>query len=233
VDKRSVVNVFVATAPDAVSVPDLTGKTPQEAQTLLAAQNLTLDPNQPTEETDQDNLVGKVTSQNPTAGQKVSKGSAVSIKIGKAPDLVPITDTTGQTFDTAKGNLTALGFVVQRSDVDSAAPADQVVDQSPKTGKAKKGATITLSVSKGNQIKMPDLTGMTKSDAQRALQNAGWSGQITYQDQQVDSRDQDGKVQGQQPQGGTSIAKNQPVTVLIGRYNGGGGSITFPTFPTR
>jgi hypothetical protein len=115
-------------------VPDVRGKTLEEATKALADVGLTVAPGPQPVETDDQTLVGKVADQNPPAGQSVQAGSPVTLSIGKGPDTVTVPDLTRQKFDTAKANLEGLGFQVQREDVSSNEPEGTVVDQSPKGG---------------------------------------------------------------------------------------------------
>ena len=62
-------------------------------------------------------------------------------------DTTPVVE--GLSIDEAEADLVAQGFKTSVVRVASDEPADTVVDQSPATGKARKGAEVQLSVSKG------------------------------------------------------------------------------------
>ncbi|MEU5691083.1 Stk1 family PASTA domain-containing Ser/Thr kinase [Actinosynnema sp. NPDC020468] len=226
VDKFSKVSVRVGTNPEQVAVPDLKGLNAQAAQEKLGS-DLSLSPNQETIEVDDDSLVGKVAEQNPAAGTKVGKGSAVTVKIGKAPDKVTLPDVTDTDVDQAKANLENLGFKVQTKDVDSAKEQGTVLDQNPPAGKVAKNSVVTLSVSKGNQLTMPDLTGLSESQARGRLNQLGWTGDLSQTGTEaVQDPSQNGKIRSQSVQQGQPLAKNQRITVVVGEFRVGGPTTT-------
>ncbi|HEU5473157.1 MAG TPA: Stk1 family PASTA domain-containing Ser/Thr kinase [Actinophytocola sp.] len=215
VKKSDKILLTVGAPPQKVNVPDVTGKTVEEATKLLQDAQLTVAPNPGQVETEDPKLVGKVAEQNPPGGQTAQAGTQVTLSLGKAPDTVNVPDLTGQKFDTAKTNLEGLGFKVERKDVSSAEPEGTVVDQSPKSGKARKGTTITLSVSRGDQqqIKMPDLVGRSVADARNILQSLGWDGDLNFRP--FNDPPDNALVVGQNPQPNSDIDRNQDITLTV------------------
>ncbi|MFI6098307.1 Stk1 family PASTA domain-containing Ser/Thr kinase [Lentzea sp. NPDC051213] len=221
VAKGSNVTIFVGSPPGEATVPDLKGKTPQEAQALLDK-----DPNgfklqQSPEgiEVDDTKLENKVAAQNPEVGLKLKKGGTITIQLGKAPDKQNVPNVVNSDLNDARQTLEGSGFKVNVEQVDSAKPQNQVISQTP-TGntKAAKDTTVTLRVSKGNQIEMPDLTGLSDKDAEAKLKAAGWNGNFNIQEQAVGNPSQDKKVLSQQPTKGTAITKGSTVTVTVGKF---------------
>lgn len=103
--------------------------------------------------------------------------SAVSITVGTGPEQVRVPDVTGQREEVARPNIEGAGFVVQITEIDSGLPKEQVVSADPTGGtSATKGSTVTLRVSNGSQVAMPDLTNKTVSEALSTLRAAGWAG---------------------------------------------------------
>jgi beta-lactam-binding protein with PASTA domain len=230
VDRGSTVNVSVGANPQSVAVPDLTDMTPQDAQAALAQHGLQLSPTVQQQSVDDPTKVGKVVSQNPPAGQPVAKGTAVTITVGKPPDLVFVTDYTGQTQDVATSNLQAQGFKVSIRQVSSNQPRGTVVDQSPKNTKAPKGTQVQLTVSNGDQlITMQDITGMTPEAAKAKLQSLGWNGTLQVTNIPITDLSQNGKIVDQQQAAGSQITKDQTINVTVGRF----GTVTTTTSSTR
>ncbi|MFS8100382.1 Stk1 family PASTA domain-containing Ser/Thr kinase [Lentzea alba] len=220
VQKGSQVTIFVGAPPGEGTVPDLKGKSPQEAQQILDK-----DPNgfklqQSAEgiEVDDTKLEGKVAAQNPETGLKLKKGGTITIQLGKAPDKQNVPNVVGDDLEDAKQTLEGSGFKVSVETIDSAKPQNQVVSQTP-TGnsKAAKDTTVTIRVSKGNQIEMPDLTGLSAKDAEEKLRATGWNGNFNVQDQTVQNPAQDKKVISTAPAKGTQITKGSAVTVTVGK----------------
>ncbi|KAA2263738.1 Stk1 family PASTA domain-containing Ser/Thr kinase [Solihabitans fulvus] len=219
VDKRSAVDIYVATAADAVPVPNLTGKTLAEAGQALTAVGLTLDPAQPqTEDVTDDTLIDKVSSQSPSASASVTKGTAVTVKIGKQTKIA-VTDYTGQSYDSAQGGLTAVGLLPKKVEVDSDKPIGTVVDQNPKSGKLAKGGTVTLQVSRGPKLTMPNIKGMTVQDAKDMLANQGWTGSFTQGTKQTTDPNQNGLISDQGLPVGTPLTKDQAIPITVYQFN--------------
>ncbi|WP_436493027.1 Stk1 family PASTA domain-containing Ser/Thr kinase [Actinokineospora sp. HUAS TT18] len=229
VKKNDQVTIKVGASPSKIPVPDLTGKTKDEAAAELAKVNLQLAPAVEEQVTEKPEEIGKVIDQSPAGGQSVTVGTQVKLTIGKGPDTVEVPNLVGQDYDTAASNLTNLGFKPQRRDVSSEQPVNKVVNQSPKSGKLKVGSTITLEVSNGDKIEldMPDLEGMSPTEADKALKALGWTGQINTQEVMTNDPDKVGKIIDQQPNFGQKLDKDQTVNVVVGRKPG----VTIPTQP--
>ncbi|GHF10163.1 serine/threonine protein kinase [Amycolatopsis deserti] len=233
------ITLFIGRAPANVAVPNLLGKTQEEAEALLNQAGLLLDPNVQQVDVDDEDQYGKVQSQNPNANAQIAQGSTVAIKVGKTPNMVEVTDYTGQQYDVAKAGLEALGFKVSKQEADSDQPEGQVLNQKPNAGQQREGSTVTLTVSNGSQqkISMPDLRGLTQNEALQRLQQLGWDGQVNYQADKLSDEDMDGKVTGSVPTAGTQITKSETITLLIGESNSGGGgggdNTTSPTSSPR
>ncbi len=222
VRKTDKITLRVGAQPDKVIVPDVKGLTVEEATKKLTEAKLAVAPNPQPIEVEDEKLIGKVADQSPPATQSVQAGSQVTLSIGKAPQQVSVPDLTGQMVDKAKANLEGQGFKVETKEVSSDQPAGTVVDQSPKSGKAKPGTTITLSVSKGDQqkIKLPDLTGMTPDQARDTLRQRGWTGQLNVVEETTANPNEVGKITDQELPEGTDIARDDTVSVRVGKRVG-------------
>lgn len=218
VAENSTVTLNVGKGPDMVQVPDLTGKTVEEATALLQQAHLTLASNQEQRVVDDPNQVGKIVGQDPAPGSQTALNGQVRVTVGTAPEQVSVLNVVGSDKGTAKSNLESLGLVVNIVEVDSVEDKDKVIAQDPKAGtKLNKGATVTLNVSKGNQIEMPDLVGMTVAQAKARLQSLGWTGLIEESAVTPDSPDQIGKIQDHQPAPNQPLSKDQKVLVQVAR----------------
>ena len=230
------IKVSVGTAPKKVQVPNLSGKSQDEAAAALQAVGLYLDPNAPQVDVSDPNQYGKVVKQSIAANATVDEGTTVTVTVGKTKNMVQVPDETGKTFEEAQAALTGAGFKVSKQTQASAEPEGKVLNQKPNAGLQPEGSTVTLYVSDGSQVQitMPDLTGLTQDQAQAKLQQAGWDGQLNYQADRVTDSDQEGLVTRTSPSAGVQIAKNQTITLFIGETsgNGGGGNSTSPTTPS-
>jgi serine/threonine protein kinase/beta-lactam-binding protein with PASTA domain len=225
-NKEDTITLVVGQQAAKVQVPDLSGKTPEEAAALLTPLGLKLDPAYGEEDVDDESLVDKISSQDPAAGTQVDKNTNVKISLGKqAKTDVP--NKVGQDFEAAKADLEELGFTVQRKDQPSDKPQNQVIGQDPAGGKVTPGSTITLTVSSGedesDKIEMPDLTGKTPGEARDALQALGWTGRLNEQPGETTDPDEFGKIIEQQQGPGTKIKKDDNVGVIVATRLGTGG----------
>ncbi|PXY31731.1 Stk1 family PASTA domain-containing Ser/Thr kinase [Prauserella muralis] len=216
------IRLRVGVGPEKVQVPDLTGLDRTAAEEELRKAGLVLDQNVAQVEVEDESSYGKVVEQNPAAGSQLEKGQSVRITIGTEPDTIEVTNYTGKSFEEAKAGLEGSGFKVSRTDVDSDQPAGTVVNQTPNAGSFPEGTVIELQVSNGanQQIQMPDLRGMTQDQALAELRNAGWSGDVDIQTEEVRDSDDVGKVTNTSPSPGSSITKDQTVTLYIGEEDG-------------
>ena len=102
--------------------------------------------------------------------------SSLTDEKGSEP-LVILADYRGQTFDEAKADLESKGLEVARKDRETQDPAkvDTVLAQDPGKGEEiAKGGTVTLTVGvEPDTVAVPDLEGMTLSEADSALRDVG------------------------------------------------------------
>ncbi|PTR25684.1 serine/threonine-protein kinase [Rhodococcus sp. OK519] len=219
VSEKSTVTLQVSSGPEQVQVPKLSGLTRDEAAQALNAVGLLLDTQVGRAPSDPGQL-DKVTTQNPSAGAKINLDSAVSITLGSGPEQVRVPNVIGQTIDIAQPNIEGAGFKVQVETVDSSKPEGQVLSTTPSGGStAAKGDVITVQVSNGKQFTMPALTEMSVSQALEALRKAGWTGssnQLAQTRQSTLDATLVGKILGQQQPAGSDVAKNAPLTVMVG-----------------
>lgn len=153
VEKGSTITLTVAKAEEKSTVPDVSGKSCDDAKAQMTANNLT--GNCTEVETDDANLVGKVISTDPQKGTQVDKNSTVTIQIGKAKQQTAVPSVLGQTVKQAKQTLQAAGFNNIQFNGDSSDNA-LVTNQDPQanTGVDDPGNTqitlTTVNVGNGN-----------------------------------------------------------------------------------
>ena len=173
-----------------VAVPDLVGKTEDEAAALLEEEKLG---KQMMGEENSTQEKGRISSQDIPAGTKVEQYTTIKYYISKGQQEITIPDFSGQTGVDAQQTLEDLGLTVtvqkEYSEADDSGwPLTEpgyVMDVSPEAGTSMTaGGSVTLTVSRGldygDTAQIPDVVGMTKNDAITAL--GKWSDiQITEQ----------------------------------------------------
>ncbi|MFD6259645.1 Stk1 family PASTA domain-containing Ser/Thr kinase [Micromonospora chalcea] len=242
-----------------VSVPQLVGRSPDDAKAALTQAGLRYGTGDPVQNTTCER--GSVVEQSPTFGQRVDKDTEVTVKVCTGPGQVTIpTNLKGGTYNAARDRLTELELVPVREDVNDSAPEGQVISVSPTEGSTvAEGSKVTLKVSKGNVGEVPRVIGYTEEQATQRLKEAGYTVRVR-EGNEVDPS-QAGKVSSQSPRDGTKLAKGERVTIEVdvaredeeptsptpsgspsttpstpggGGGNGGGSGFPFPTIgPSR
>ena len=204
---------------ETATVPDLRGKTYDEAQAELKKLGLTLE-QKGTEESDR-YKEGQIISQDVDAGKKVATGTVVKVIVcgsSSGSEEVDVPDVTGKKLSAAEKELTSAGFQVTREyKTDDSKEAGTVIDQFPAGGKTlAKGETVTIYVAKESEnVKVPSLLNKTESEAKQALTDAGLSvGTVT---QDYSDTVAEGKVISQSTGEGKYLPKGDTVSFVVSK----------------
>jgi serine/threonine-protein kinase len=232
VDKGGTVHLKVSAGKGQVKVPDVTGQTLDDAQSQLrdAGLNYKVLP-----ETSDTVDAGKVTRTDPPGGSQVQKGDDVKLYVSTGKQQVTIPDVSGQDPVTAANTLGAKDIgtetVYQASDT---VESGKVIGTNPPAGTSvPKSSKVQLIISSGQeQIRVPNVVGLSRTDATTELQNAGF----TVVTRDVTSLDPNnaGRVIAQSPQPDSKAAKGSTVTISVGKFGGSSSSSTTTsttTFP--
>ena len=193
-----------------VKVPDLKGKTPTEAETLLEEYNLSYR----TGEQRYDDTVeeGKVCAQDPAAGEEVAEETKITLIISKGKEKFEVPNVKGKSKADAEALLLEHFQVAYASDqYSSTVPAGNVIDQD-KTGDYPQGETITLTISLG-PLKIPSVVNMTKDEAEATLNGLGY--EVAYGPEQFSSTISEGNVISQDKTGGYPVGET--VTLVVSK----------------
>jgi serine/threonine protein kinase/beta-lactam-binding protein with PASTA domain len=213
------IQLDVSSGPQQVQVPRLTGRTQQEASDALNEVGLELDPTVARAPSTPENL-DKVVEQNPSSGVSMNADSQVRITLGSGPAQVRMPNVVGQLVDVAQPNVEGAGLRVQVQNIDSSQPVGQVVSTDPAGGaNVAENTVVTLRVSNGDKIPMPDLSGLTEAQALTALESAGWTGtasNLSTSRQSTLDPLMVGRVVNQTQPAGSEISKTDTITVSIG-----------------
>ncbi|HKH16276.1 MAG TPA: PASTA domain-containing protein [Solirubrobacteraceae bacterium] len=158
VRKGSTVTLIVSRGKEKVAVPDVAGRTREEAERLL--RNADLEP-AVTERESANADPGTVLEQDPSAGTQVAKGSTVELVVAKAPPEVPVPGVIDATEDDAVRTLEDAGFEVRVEEAPAAAPDEDgiVLEQDPEPETPRReGAEVTITVGRFEPDAVPDAT---------------------------------------------------------------------------
>jgi serine/threonine-protein kinase len=195
-----------------VVVPDVTSKPVADAQAQLTGAGFTVKVEQAANDQVDE---GVVFDQDPKAGEKVDKGSEITITVSSAGAPVEVPNLVGQSATDADSQLRAIGLVadIERVD-DDKIPAGTVTDQDPKEGEPlPKGSAVHLKVSNGpGQAQVPDVSGDDPTAAANELGRAGF--ETTAAEEPSDTV-QEGKVTRTDPPAGSQADKGSTVTIYV------------------
>ena len=158
-----------------VTVPDLRGKTEEEAKIITNDMKLGI---QPMGEESSDQAKGTISSQDIPEGSKVEPYTTIKYYISKGAQQVTIPDMDGRTGVDAQQTLEDMGLNVtvqkeyseEDDDGNAMVELGYVDSISPEAGTSvSSGDTVTLTVSRGidygESVQVPDVVGLTKNDA--------------------------------------------------------------------
>ncbi|HWB36259.1 MAG TPA: PASTA domain-containing protein, partial [Rugosimonospora sp.] len=219
--------IYLANHTTTVAVPDLKGGTPDQARTLLSNAKLTGDQQPVTADNCTRNTV---VSQTPDAQAKVDEGTKVTFYVCQGPGDVTIpTGLKGKLKSDVEAQLTALGLKFTEVPQDSDQPKDTVLDLSPAEGTAlEKGNTVTLMVSLGNLVMVPDVRTLSQEAAVGQLHKYGFT-KIKFADKYTTKPQEVGIVLDQDPDGNTLHKTSDTITLFIGSSLGGGSPSPSPS----
>ncbi|MCZ4121608.1 Stk1 family PASTA domain-containing Ser/Thr kinase [Streptomyces sp. H39-S7] len=162
---------------------------------------------------------GKVISTDPGPGQRVRDNAEVTLTVSKGPQEVHVPDVTGKTLAVAqeqiKGAALTPGTVTQGFTED--VPKGAVISTDPPAGtKRSPDAVVSIVVSKGAAVEVPDVVGESVADAQQTLQEAGLIVVLAPDKVFSDVADKD-EVAVQTPEKGTQAGEGDTVTITISK----------------
>ena len=177
VTKNQSITVFYNPIKAPVPIPDVKGKTLEEATSILTGAGFTVSPT-PTFVVDSSIPPGQVLSTDPPFGQSAVQGTTVTLTVSKAPDQVSVPDVTGQAADAATSVLSAEPYaftVTQTSEPNADIAAGTVLRTDPAVATpVAKGSAITLVVSAGPaKVRVPPVEGLTEAAARNQLTQRG------------------------------------------------------------
>jgi beta-lactam-binding protein with PASTA domain len=195
-----------------VPVPNVTGQDQATATRTLEAAGLTVG-TVDSRVTSDPSQIDTVLGTDPSSGTQVDPGSAVNLTVGVGPDTIEVPAVIGLDVDRAQNTLQNAGFdSVETEEIDSLAPADQVVDVSPGEGQSvDPSTTVTLQVSDGD-AEVPDVTGQQQAAATQALRTAGFTNVTS---EQVESQQPQGTVVATDPSGGEQVSADDLITLQV------------------
>ena len=219
VEPGSTVTVHFSTGSAMVKVPDLSGKTQEDARKALKEAGL--EGGNTSQEDSATVAKDRVIYTNPQAGNSVARGTTVDLVLSTGNTSVP--DVSGQDEATAKKSIEDAGLQFKRGDDVTSAEVERgkAVSSNPAAGTSvSAGDTITVSFSSGAATPTPtspvtipkNLNGKTVEDATADLKKLGLNVTVDYKSSdKVDAN----KVIGTSPKAGDQVPAGSTVNLTV------------------
>lgn len=211
--------IMDAGVPDDIDLPNLVGKTLEEANAEIEGTDIKLER---TEEFNAEVEAGKIISQDPpfVEGYTVKENSTIKIVVSKGTEKVIVEDVKGKTYEEAAQILDNANLKVERVDQTSqTVEAGIVIDQEPgEDEEVNAGDTVTLYVSSGTgikQVEVENLVGKTEEEATSILTKAGLKVNVGYKEDSSKATD---IVLSQDPAAGETVDEGTTVTIVVNTY---------------
>ncbi|WRZ91820.1 Stk1 family PASTA domain-containing Ser/Thr kinase [Streptomyces sp. NBC_01007] len=234
VNKGDTINVVVSTGAPKVAVPNVTGRTLDEAKQILGDDKYGFTvKTKPEESTETPNTV---LDQNPKLGDEVEKGSIITLTIAKEKKQSVVPDVSGKSCDDAKAQMQANNLVGEcvDTDTDDQNLVGKVIQTTPTANTpADPGSKVQIQIGKAKQQQqsaVPSVVGKTVAQARQILQQQGFN---NIQFAPGSDGSDNATVIGQNPNGNTPVDSPDNTTVVLttvnignnngGNNNGGGG----------
>ncbi len=194
-----------------IKVPNLKNKTMAYVTKWMVENNLQINYS---DRYDTEIESGRVIESNYKEGDIIEEGTTVDVTFSKGPLKMKKFDNINDFKSWADTN--GIKYEI-KEEFNSDVEKDKIIKTSIEEGKTiNLDDTITVYVSRGEAVKVPDFSGNTKSEAQKACDNSGLSCSFT---EEYSSSITSGKVIRQSVAAGTEIAKGDKITITIATSN--------------
>jgi beta-lactam-binding protein with PASTA domain len=206
------------TTPAARTVPDLTGRTLEEARALLEQEDVRVR----VRRIQSDAPAGEVLEQSPAAGTRLGSDTVVVLTVAAptTPERVTVPSVEGLQAVEAASILRRAGLQLRLRTIRSTDPEGVVVSQEPGPDEEVAPRTIVLLEVAGPPqettpppatIEVPRLIGLTSSEARSRLRDLG----LRSTQRPIESTRPKGTVVAQSPRPGTRVRDGQAVTLTV------------------
>lgn len=197
---------------DGKTIPDVTDTPAAEARAELTNAGFEV-----VEEQNPDPVIvaDHVINTSPPAGEKVKKGSKVTMNVSTGKQMADVPDVTGMDWETARTTLDDANFVPVKAEAyDATTKKGLVASQSLEAGSSQpEQSKVTVTVSLGPElVAVPNLALMSQDEAEAQLQGLEF---ISVPVDRPTSRRGPGLVVGQDPPASRKVEKGSRVTIYI------------------
>ena len=169
----TLVTIIVSVGPEAYPIPYVVDLETERAIYVIEESGFTI--GQKIEVNDDNVPIGFIISQNPMAGKKMGPGSTVDLVISSGPSLIELGDLSRKSVEDATQILETLGLEFETLEEYSEDIEEGLVAGTlPEAGEIiTPDDVVTIIVSLGIKIEVPEVEGLTYQDAIDKLEEAG------------------------------------------------------------
>ena len=169
----TLVTIIVSVGPEAYPIPYVVDLETERAIYVIEESGFTI--GQQIEVNDDNVPIGFIISQNPMAGKKMGPGSTVDLVISSGPSLIELGDLSRKSVEDATQILETLGLEFETLEEYSEDIEEGLVSGTlPQAGEIiTPDDVVTIIVSLGIKIEVPEVEGLTYQDAIDKLEEAG------------------------------------------------------------
>ena len=169
----TLVTIIVSVGPEAYPIPYVVDLETERAIYVIEESGFTI--GQKIEVNDDNVPIGFIISQNPMAGKKMGPGSTVDLVISSGPSLIELGDLSKKSLEDATQILETLGLEFETLEEYSEDIEEGLVSGTlPEAGEiVTPDDVVTIIVSLGIKIEVPEVEGLTYQDAIDKLEEAG------------------------------------------------------------
>jgi serine/threonine-protein kinase len=169
-----------------VEVPDIRNLSDVNARSTLIELQLTPVTTEP--QYDDDVPEGSVIEQQVDPGTELRQGERITYTLSLGARLVQVPDLVQVNINFARAEAERLGLEVEVQEQPSRTVTEGfIINQQPNPGaRIQRGETVFFTVSIGDQVRLPNVVGKLRSEAERLIANSGLT--LEYVDEQGPDR---------------------------------------------
>jgi eukaryotic-like serine/threonine-protein kinase len=207
-DDGGTVRLIVSRGPPPVAIPEVAGKSQEEATLILVGAGFAVDSKRAY---DEDVRAGIAIRTDPAANENQAPETTITLIVSDGPAPVAVPDVAGKPYDAAAAALQGKRFGVARADdFSETVAAGAVIGTDPPSGRlAPRDSQVVVHVSKGPQpVPVPQVVGVSVEQASQALQANGLVAD-------VQNFAPGRTVKSQSPAPGTQVDRGTKVTLVL------------------
>ena len=209
------------TAPK-IEVPDLVGTDYETAKKQIEEldnknEKIKISIDVASEEYSEDVEEGKIISQDPEKGSKLTEDTVIKVVVSKGIEKVTMPKLIGEKEADAVKTLEELGLKFEvEEETNKKVQAGVVYEQDVDEGtEINKGSTVKIKISAGAQkVQVPSVIGSPEADAKSTLTKASLTVTVIYEE---DTSKEDGTVLKQSIDAGKEVAEDSSITITVNK----------------